>query len=111
MKFNNTLKQLANIKPLQGLKKESRITKVNFLNEMDLILYSTNLCLFAARILRNEIKVNNSDIVLSMVNKEVYNLSNLMSKNDFILDSNYTKKETIAFFKKVGLKPKHIKTK
>lgn len=108
MKFNYTPKQLTNLKSLRGLKKD-REKKAKYLSELDVIMYSTNLCLFSMRILREEIQIKNKDMVLSMVNKEVYNLSRLMSKNDFMQDSNYTKKDTRAFFKEVGLKPKHIK--
>lgn len=101
-----SLDTLQSIKPLQQNK--ISINK-NLLNEIELILYSTNLCLFSMRILRNEIEVKNRNTVLNIVTDEVGKLYNLISKKDFLLHSNYTKKDTREFFKKVGLKPKHIR--
>lgn len=110
----NSLRAIKNFDTLQGLK-PLQYTKVSInkslLSEMELILYSTNLCLFSSRILRNEIKVKNRNEVLNIVTNEVGKLYNLLTKKDFLLHSNYTKKDTREFFKKVGLKPKHIKTK
>lgn len=82
----------------------------SLMSEIDLILYSTNLCLFSARILRNEIQIPNRDETLTKVNNEIMKLYNLLSKKDFILHSEYAHKDTKQFFKSVGLKPKHINT-
>ena len=39
-----------------------------------------------------------------MINIELCKLSRLFSKRDFLIESDYTKKNTKEFFKKVGLK-------
>lgn len=103
-----SLKSLDNLPRLKPLQQNKISTNKKYLNEVELILYSTNLCLFGARILRNEIQVKNRNEVLNIVTDEVEKLYNLLSKRDFLLHSNYTKKDTREFFKKVGLKPKHI---
>lgn len=103
MKLNN-IKPLKSIASLQKLQKEKRVRKSNPLNELDVILYSSNLCLYASRILHNEINVKNRDIIISMINIELCKLSRLFSKRDFLIESDYTKKNTKEFFKKVGLK-------
>ncbi len=102
---------------IESIQKLERLTPINnkvvdrnkYLNKLELTLYSTKLCLFIARILRNEIEVKNRNEVLNIVIYEVIKLYNLLSKKDFLLHSNYTKKDTREFFKKVGLKPKHIR--
>jgi len=108
MKLNN-LRHLKNLDILPSIKPLQRIKTTNLLNEMELILYSTNLCLFSARILRDEIQIQNRNEVLSMVNDEINKLYNILSKKDISLHNNYSKKDTKDFFKKVKLKPKHIK--
>ena len=99
------LNTLPSLKPLQS----ARITiDRSHLNEIELILYSTNLCLFSMRILRNEIQVSNRTNVLNVVMNEAGKLYNLLSKQNILQHSNYTKKDTKTFFKSVGLKPKHL---
>ena len=108
------LTNLQSLKSLDHLPRLKPIKKSNnndLLNKIELIEYSTTLCLFSTRILRNEIQVENRKEVLDIVYDEVGKLYNLLSKKDFFLHSNYTKKDTREFFEKVGLKPKHIKTK
>jgi hypothetical protein len=109
MRFNHKPQRLKSLKPLQGLDKNKRGTKSKYLDELELLVYSTNLCFYSMRILRNEIKVNNRAETLSLVNNEVFKLNNLLSKRDYFSRSEYTKKNTKEFFKKVGLKPRHIK--
>lgn len=106
----NKIKPLKQLAPLQGLKKEKKPRLENYLNEIEVILYSTNLCLYASRILNNEIKVNNRDYILCLLDREMIKLNRLLSKRNFLLESEYTKKNTKEFFKKVGLKQKHLKT-
>lgn len=100
------LKNLQELKPLQETK--ISISK-NLLNELDIILYCTNLCYYSSQILRNEIQVKNRNEVLNMVTNEVIKLYNIISKKDTLDNCIYTKKDTKDFFKKVGLKPKHLK--
>lgn len=104
-----SLKSLDNLQGLKPLQKSKISTNKKYLNELELILYSTNLCYYSTRILRNEIEVKNRNEVLNIVTDEVGKLYNLLSKKDFLLHSNYTQEDTKAFFKKVGLKPKHIR--
>jgi hypothetical protein len=106
----NSLKSLDSIKRLKPLDSITPKEKVNInpLNEIDIILYSTNLCYYATRILRNEIKVNNGEIKVNIISKELLKLNRLLSKRDFLLQSNYTKKDTREFYKKIGLKQKYI---
>ena len=94
-----------NIKPLTY--KRVTIDKSR-LSEIDLISYSSSLCLFSMRILRNEIKVKNREGTLKAVMQEVSKLSRLLHRNDYYLHSDYTQKDTKKFFKEVGLKPKHL---
>lgn len=110
MKLTN-IKQLKSIAPLQKLQKEKRIRQSKPLNELELILYSTNICYFASKILRDEIKVSNREYKLSMLNSEMLKLNRLLSKRNFLLESEYTKKKTKDFFEIVGIKKKYLKTK
>lgn len=100
-----SLKQLQRLSPLYV--KEKLIIPIN---EIELISYSTNLCLFSMRILRNEITVNNRSETLDNVMKEIVQLNGILTKGYSIEDSKYTKNNIKSFFKSVGLKPKHIKT-
>ena len=107
----NKLQPLKSLDTLQGIKPliKTRVSINNkLLNEIEIILYSTNLCLFAARILREEIQIQNRNAVLSIIEAKINELYNLLSKKDFLLYSNYTKKDKEKFFNKIGLKPKHI---
>lgn len=114
MKLNSLgrLRELESIGSIQSIKpmiyKRVTIDKSR-LSEVELILYSTNLCLFSARILRDEIQVKNREGTLNAVTQEILKLYTLLSKEDFYMHSDYTKKDTKKFFKSVGLKPKHIK--
>lgn len=113
MKLNNLqmLRGLEDIKSVPSLRpltyKRVTIDK-SFMNDIDLILYSSNLCLFSARILRNEIQVPNRDATLHRVTNEIMKLSNIISKDNSYLHNERTHKDTKEFFKSVGLKPKHI---
>ncbi len=99
------IRSLPNIKPLTY--KRVTIDK-NFMSAIDLILYSTNLCLFSARILRDEIKVKNRRETLHRVNNELLQLNSLLNKDDYYLHNERTHKDAKRFFKNVGLKQKHI---
>lgn len=115
MKLNNlqSLRELQSVGSVPTIKPLSYrrvwIDK-NFMNEIDLLLYSSNLLLFSARILRYEINVKNRERTLNATMQEVSKLNRLLSKDDYYLHSDYRKKDTKKFFKDVGLKPKHIST-
>lgn len=113
MKLNSlqSLRPLADVGavPRLGTLQNTRVSiNKSLLSEIDIISYSTNLCLFSMRILRDEIQVPNRDEILKKVTNEVLELYKLLSKKDYMMESNYTKKDTKKFFKSVGLKPKHI---
>jgi len=117
MKLNklSTLQELGTIKPLPTLKPLlSSYTSVTIdksrLSEVGLICYTSDLCLFSMRILRNEITVPNRDAVLRSTMIELSKLNALLHKGDYYTHSTYTVKDTKNFFKQVGLKPKHIST-
>ena len=114
MKLNRlgTLRELESIGTVQSIKpmiyKRVTIDKSR-LSEIELILYSTNLCLFSARILRDEIIVPNREGTLNAVSKEILKLYSILSKDDYYLHSTYTQKDTKKFFKDVGIRPEHLK--
>lgn len=113
MKLNSlqTLRELKSVGSVSTIKpmiyKRLTIDKSR-LSEIDLILYSTNLCLFSARILRDEIQVKNREGTLNAVSKEILKLNSILSKKDYYLHSDFTKQETKKIYKEIGLKPKHI---
>jgi uncharacterized protein YoxC len=102
------LKGLQNLQAIKPLQKERPHTKGVILNEIEVILYSTNLCLYCMRILRDEITVKDRERKLKQLAHEISNLSSLISQKDFYHHSTYTKQNTKSFFKSVGLRPHHI---
>lgn len=114
MKLNSlgTLRELESIGTIQSIKpmiyKRVTIDKSR-LSEIELILYSTNLCLFSARILRDEIQVKNREGTLNAVTKEILKLYSILSTKDYYLHSDYTKQDTKKFFKDVGIRAEHLK--
>lgn len=110
----NSLQALTGIKQLKALPSIKRMTyarvKANrgVLNEIEVILYSSNICLYAMRILRGEIHVKNREAVLNRTMAEIAKLESLLSKKDFYQYSTYTEGTTKEFYKSVGLKPEHV---
>lgn len=107
------LTKIESIQKLERLTpiKNKEVDRNKYLNELDIILYSTNLCLYASRLANNEVNIKNRNEVSKKLNIEINSLYNLLSKKDFMNESNYTNKSKKEFFKSIGLKPKHIKTK
>lgn len=115
--------KLNSLQALRGLKSVGSVSTIkpmiykrvtidkSFMNEIDLISYASSLCLFASRILYNEIKIPNREGTLNAVMQEVSKLHSLLSKKDYYLHNERTHKDTKKFFKEVGLKPRHISTK
>lgn len=106
-----SLSKLKQLQPIQSIKQLSfkRLeAKETPLNEIELILYSTNLCLYSMRILRNEITVRNREAKLQALMREAAKMHSLLSQRDFYLHSTYTKSNTKKFFKQVGLRPHHL---
>lgn len=113
MRLNSlqSLKELKQIKGVPQLKLLIRtivtIDKSN-LSQIALISHSSSICLFAMRILRDEITVKNRAEILAMTMAEIMKLSSMLSKNNY--EETITHKEAKETFKKIGLKPRHIKT-
>lgn len=103
------LKKLTPLSQVQPLQRTKITIDKSFVSEIELLSYSSSLCLFSMRLLYYEIQVKNRDATLQRVNNEILKLSNLLFKPNYHLHSNYTHKETKEFFKSVGLTPKHIK--
>lgn len=102
------LKQLRSVPTLKPLIiKKIFIDKSN-LSQIELISHSSSLCLFAMRILRDEITVKNRAEILAMTMAEIMKLSSMLSKNNY--EETISHKEAKETFKQIGLKPKHIKT-
>lgn len=115
--YKNTLHRLKSLKELQPLqcikqlpKELLKPKKSRLLNQVEFFVYTANLCLYSSRILKGEIQINNSDEILGKLINEVMRASKLLDSKDFYFDNSYTKKKTKEFYKKIGLKPKHIKT-
>lgn len=102
----SNLETLPSIKPIKYKPTKADKSKMS---EIELILYSTNLCLFSMRILRNEISVKNRDAKLQRAINEVKKLSAAINDDAAFYNQNYTHQERREFFKSVGLKPEHIK--
>ncbi len=104
----NSLKPLATIKPLTPQNKP-KLSRSKYLSSMEMLLYSSNLCYYSTRIIRNEVIVNNRDLILNQIEKEVYRMYKLLSNDDFYnLQNVMTKKEHRENFKKFGITKKSL---
>ena len=107
MKLNSLqpLRELKELTPLSQVQSLQKFTiDKSFVNEIDFCLYSANIGLYTMRILRDEITVRNREAKLSMLMQEMGRLNNLLSKRESHSD---TQSDLKAFYKRVGLKPKH----
>ncbi len=98
----NSLSTLRQLDDMPSLHKKHKEVKNNNLSDIDIIVYSVNLCLYSARILRGEIKVKNRDAVLQTVGREVIAISNLMSKKNWYYFSDYTHTGTKKFLNQLA---------
>jgi hypothetical protein len=74
-----------------------------------MILYSTNLCYYSSRILRNEIIVNNREIILNSLMIEIYRIYKILcSDNWYNLNTVLTQKEVNENFKLFGITKKRL---
>lgn len=110
MKLNSlqSLKALGEIKELSVPKRIITPHKSPYLSEIEILSYASNICFFAGKLLREEIIVKNSNVVINMAMKEVANLNSLLSSDEMELIPRKEVKET---FKKLGVKPRHLKLK
>lgn len=101
-----SLESLPSINPI--IYKPTKADKSR-LSEIELILYSTNLCLFSMRILRGEISVKNRDAKLQRAMNEVKKISTVIHDDAAFYNQSYTHQERREFFKSVGLRAEHIR--
>ena len=107
--------KLINIKPLPTrIKALKPLTKVRFkrckyLSQKEMILYSTNLCYYASRILNNEIIVNNREKILNSLMIEIYRIYKILcNENWYNLNTALTQKEVNENFKIFGITKKSL---
>ena len=100
MKFK-PLKQLLSLKPL--IKKEA-VDKE--LSQIELLLHSTNINLFAMRLIHDEIIVPNKAEIMAMTLAEIRRMHTMMHVNNE--EDSITCKDAKATFKRLGIKPKHL---
>ena len=100
MKFK-PLKQLLRLKQL--IKKEA-VDKE--LSQIELILHSTNINLFAMRLLHDEIIVPNKAEIMAMTLAEIKRMHTMLHVWDE--EDSITCKDARQTFKRLGFKPKHL---
>jgi len=97
---------------IQGLKQKETKRAYQYLSNVEMILYSTNLCYYTHKILNNEIKVKNRDVVINNVMNEVYRMNNLLKKDDwYSLENVLSVSDKKANFKKFGITDKKLEYK
>ena len=102
MKFK-PLKQLHRLK---GLVKKEAMDKE--LSQIELLLHSTNVNLFAMRLIHDEIIVPNKAEIMAMTLAEIRRMHTMLHVWDE--EESITCKDAKQAFKRLGIKPKHIKT-
>ena len=108
MKFESIKPLPTRIKALKPLTKE-KFKRGKYLNEIEMILYSTNLCYYASRILHNEIIVNNREIILNSLMMEIYRIYKILcNENWYTFDTALTQKEVNENFKIFGITKKSL---
>ena len=112
MKLTN-LKSLPITSNLKPLTKQNKSNKSKYLSEIEMILYSSNLCYFAHKLYYNEITVKNKSVVMNNLHNELYRINKILSlKEDwYSLDTALTKKEQKANFKRFGITKKKLNIK
>lgn len=109
MKPLQALKQLKPLQCIRPLKKEPLKRLETPLSEIELILYSTNLCYHSMNILRGETIVKNREAKLQALNRETLKICSLLQMDNYYFHSTYTKENTKKFFKDVGIRAEHLK--
>ena len=102
MKFK-PLKQLHRLK---GLVKKEAVDKE--LSQIALLNHATSVGLYAMRVLHYEISVKNRAEILAMTMAEIRRMHTMMHVNNN--EESITCKDAKQTFKRLGIKPKHIKT-
>lgn len=102
MKF----KPLKQLHRLRGLIKKEAVDKE--LSQIELLLHSTNVNLFAMRLIHDEIIVPNKAEIMAMTMAEIRRMHTMLHVWDE--EDSITCKDAKQTFKRLGIKPKHIKT-
>lgn len=102
MKFK-PLKQLHRLK---GLVKKEAMDKE--LSQIELLLHSTNVNLFAMRLIHDEIIVPNKAEIMAMTLAEIKRMHTMLHVWDE--EDSITCKDAKETFKRLGIKPRHLKT-
>jgi len=100
MKFK-PLKQLHRLK---GLVKKEAVDKE--LSQIELLLHSTNVNLFAMRLIHDEIIVPNKAEIMAMTLAEIRRMHTMLHVWDE--EDSITCKDAKQTFKRLGIKPKHL---
>ncbi len=108
MKLNSIDPLPQRVTTLKPLTKE-KVKRGNYLSNMEMILYSTNLCYYSMRILRNEIIVDNREMILNSIMKETIRMSKILNTKDWYnIDTVLTQKEVKENFKRFGITKKSL---
>ncbi len=70
------------VKGLKPLTKQ-KFKRVKYLNQVEMICYSTNICYYTWKILNHIITPPNREQLLNSLSMEVYRMSKMLSKNDW----------------------------
>ncbi len=109
MKPLTPLEQLKPLQCIRPLKQEPPERLETPLSEIELIMYSVNICYHSANILRGDTVVTNRRAKLNALNRETLKIYNLFSRDDYYTHSTYTKENTKKFFKDVGIRAEHLR--
>lgn len=107
-----SLKSLSKTKPLKPLIKQKKTNRSKYLSELEMIMYSTNLCYYSTKIIYDEIKISNRDEVLHSITKELLRINKILSnkKDWYNLENALTKKEHKENFKRFGITKNRLKS-
>lgn len=108
-----SLKSLSQTKPLKPLIKQKKPNRSRYLSELEMIMYSTNLCYFSTKLYYDEIKISNRDEALHSITRELLRINKIFSnKNDWYnLENALTKKEHKENFKRFGITKRSLNIK
>lgn len=97
------------IKALKPLTKQ-KFKRGKYLNEIEMILYSTNLCYYASKILHNEITiVDNRTQKINSLFDEVIRMNKILDCKDWYnIENILTEKERNDKFKQFGITKKSL---
>lgn len=100
-----SLKPLSTTVILKPLTRYKQPNRSKYLSEIEMIMYSSNLCYFAHKLYYDEITVKNKSVVMNNLYYELYRINKILSlKEDwYSLDTALTKKEQKENFKRFGI--------